>query len=62
MKQIERTKRHRGRASGRQEPLAIDWRDPDIVRAHRIARRGGRPGVERVWSGRRGLAAPVSGR
>ena len=31
MKQIHRAKRHRGPASGRQEPLAADPRDPDIV-------------------------------
>ena len=31
MKQIQRAKRHRGPASGRQEPLAADPRDPDIV-------------------------------
>jgi hypothetical protein len=39
MKQIHKAKRHRGSARGRQEPLAVDPRDPDIVRAHRIARR-----------------------
>ena len=38
MKQIHRAKRHRGSASGRQEPLAADPRDPDIVHAHRITR------------------------
>ena len=43
MQQIQKAKRHRGSASGRQEPLAIDPRDPDIVRAHRIARRNRRP-------------------
>lgn len=40
MKQIHKAKRHRGSADGRQEPLALDPRDPDIVHAHRIARRG----------------------
>ena len=39
MKQIQRAKRHRGSAGERQEPLAVDPRDPDIVHAHRIARR-----------------------
>ena len=34
MKQIQRAKRHRGSAAGRQGPLAIDPRDPDIVHAH----------------------------
>ena len=42
MQQIRKAKRHRGSDSGRQEPLAIDPRDPDIVRAHRIARRNRR--------------------
>ena len=57
MKQIQKTKRHRGSPGGRQEPLAADPRDPDIVHAHRIARRSSRPGaVERhephgVWGG-----------
>ena len=46
MKQIHRAKRHRGPASGRQEPLAADPRDPDIVHAHRITRRS-RPGAGR---------------
>ena len=32
-------KRRFGSASWRQEPLAADPRDPDIVRAHQIARR-----------------------
>ena len=47
MKQIHRAKRHRGPASGRQEPLTADPRDPDIVHAHRIARRSSRPGAGR---------------
>lgn len=62
MKQIQRAKRHRGSADGRQEPLAIDPRDPDIVHAHRIARRSGRSGAGRVRSGSRSPAAPISGR
>ena len=62
MKQIERAKRHRGSASGRQEPLAVDPRDPDIVHAHRIARRSSPPGAGRVRSGRPEPAAPVPGR
>jgi hypothetical protein len=44
MKQIQRAKRHRGSADGRQEPLAVDPRDPDIVHAHRIICRS-RPGA-----------------
>jgi hypothetical protein len=61
MKQIQRAKRHRGSAAGRQGPLAIDPRDPDIVHAHRVARRGGR-GPGRVRSGRHDPAAPIPGR
>jgi hypothetical protein len=50
MQQIQKAKRHRGSDSGRQEPLAIDPRDPDVVRAHRerarqdLAARASRPG------------------
>jgi hypothetical protein len=51
MKQIQRAKRHRGSAGGRQEPLAVDPRDPDIMHAHRITRRSSRPDASRVWSG-----------
>jgi hypothetical protein len=61
MKQIQKAKRHRGSASG-QEPLAVDPRDPDIVHAHRIARRSSRPGARRVRSGSRNPAAPLPGR
>ena len=62
MKQIRKAKRHRGSAGGRQEPLAADPRDLDIVHAHRIARRSSRPGASRVRSGSRNLAAPGPGR
>ena len=62
MKQLQRVKRHDRRAARRHEPLAIDARDPDIVYAHQIARRGSRLGVGRVRPGRRDPAAPVSGR
>ena len=58
MKQIQRAKRHRGSPGGRQEPLAVDPRDPDIAHAHRIARRG----AGRVRSGSHNPAAPVPGR
>ena len=51
MKQIQKAKRHRGSASGRQEPLAADPRDPDIVHAHRIARHSSRPGAGPARSG-----------
>jgi len=37
MKQIQRARRQRGSADGRQEQPAVDPRDPDIVHAHRIA-------------------------
>ena len=62
MKQIQKAKRPRGSASGRQEPQAVDPRDPDIVHAHRVARRSSRPGAGRVRSGSRDPAAPVPGR
>ena len=57
MKQMQKTKRHRGSADGRQEPLAVDLRDPDIVHAHRIALRSSRPGT---FS--RTASAPIRGR
>ena len=56
MKQIQKAKRHRGSAGGRQEPLAADPRDPDIVHAHRIARRCSRPGAS--WVGPAATARP----
>lgn len=59
MKQIQKTKRHRGPAGGRQEPLAADPRDPDIVHAHRIALRSSRPGTGRAGSGSRTACAPA---
>jgi len=62
MKQIQRAKRHRRSVDGRQEPLATDPRDPDIVHAHRIARRSGRPGAGRVRSGSHNPAVPIPGR
>ena len=62
MKQIQRAKRHRRSVDGWQEPLAIDPRDPDIVHAHRIARRRGRPGAGRVRSGSHNPAVPIPGR
>jgi hypothetical protein len=61
MKQIQRAKRPRRLPCGRQEPLALDPRDPDIVHAHRIARRSG-PGAARVRSGSHNPAVPVPGR
>ncbi|HEU5388401.1 MAG TPA: hypothetical protein VFV73_21100 [Streptosporangiaceae bacterium] len=61
MKQIQKAKRPRASAGGRPEPLAADPRDPDIVYAHRIARRGSRPGAGRVRPGHH-PAAPVPGR
>ena len=60
MKQIQKTKRHRGSAGGRQEPLAVDPRDPDIVDAHRVARRDSPPGAGRARSASRNRAAPAS--
>lgn len=62
MKQMQKIKRHRGSDGGRQEPLAVDPRDPDIVHAHRIALRSSRPGTDRVGSGSRTASAPIRGR
>lgn len=62
MKQIQRAKRHRRSAGGRQEPLALDPRDPDIVHAHRIASRSSHPGAGRVRPGSHNPAAPIPGR
>ena len=61
MKQIQKAKRHRGSEGGRQEPVAVDPRDPDIVRAHRIARRNSRSRDGRVRSGNQDPATPVPG-
>ncbi len=61
MKRIQKARRPRGSADGRGEPQAIELRDPDIVRAHRIARRRSRPGAGRVPSGRRHPTAPAPG-
>jgi hypothetical protein len=59
MQQTQKSKRHRGSAGGRQEPLPVDPRDPDIVHAHRIALRGRRPGPGRTGAGRSNPAAPT---
>lgn len=61
MKQIQRAKRHRRSDGGRHQPLALDPRDPDIVHAHRIARRSSRPGAGRAWVGSHNPAAPIPG-
>ena len=61
MKQIQRAKRHRGSVDGRQEPLDMDPRDPDIVHAHRIARRSGRSSAGRVRSDSHNPAARSPG-
>ena len=62
MKQIQKAKGPRGPADERQAPLAVDPRDPDIVHAHRIARRSRRPGADRAKSGSHNAAEPVPGR
>jgi hypothetical protein len=62
MEQMQKTKHHRGSAGGRQEPLTVDPRDPDIVHAHRIALRSSRPGTGRVGSGKGTPSAPIRGR
>ncbi|HEY1324581.1 MAG TPA: hypothetical protein VGF32_30260 [Streptosporangiaceae bacterium] len=59
MKQIQKPKRHRGPADGRQESLAADPRDPNIAHAHRTARRGSPPGAGRARSASRNRAAPT---
>ena len=62
MKQIQKAKRHCGPDGGRQEPLAVDPRDPDIVHAHQIGPRSSRPGASRVRSGSHNPATPIPGR
>jgi hypothetical protein len=62
MKQMQKTRRHRGSADGRHEPLTVDLRDPDIVHAHRIALRSSRPGTGHVGSGSCTPSAPSRGR
>ena len=62
MKQVQRAKRPRRSADGWQESLATDPRDPDIVHAHRIARRSSRSGAGRVRSGSHNPTAPAPGR
>ena len=62
MKQTQKTRRHRGSAGGRPEPLPADPRDPrdpDIVHAHGIALRSSRPGTGRTGSGRITPSAPI---
>jgi len=39
MRQIHKTRRRHGPGRGQPGPLPADARDPDIVRAHRVARR-----------------------
>ena len=39
MKQIHKTRRRHGPGRGQPGPLPADARDPDIVHAHRVARR-----------------------
>jgi len=62
MKQIQKAKRPRRSASGRQDPLAVDPRDPDIVRAHRIARRSSGTRAGHMRSGSYHPVAPTPGR
>ena len=61
MKQSQKARHHRGSASGWEEPLAAGARDPDIMRAHRIARRS-RRGAPRARSGEPGPSTPAPGR
>jgi hypothetical protein len=62
MKQTQKTKRRRESAGGRQEPLPVDPRDPDIVHAHRIALRSSRAGAGHAGSGKGTPSAPIRGR
>lgn len=62
MKQIQRAKRHRRSDGGQQQPSALDPPDPDIVHAHRIARRSNRPGAGRARAGSHNPATPIPGR
>ncbi len=62
MKQTQKTKRHRGSAGGRPEPLPVGPRDPDIVPAHWGALRSSRPGTGRAGSSRSTPSAPIRGR
>ena len=60
MRRIQVSKRHRP-GSGRldqlsQEPLPLDPRDPDIVRAKELARRATRARAQSARAGSRGLA------
>jgi len=61
MKQIQKAKGRRGSADERQAPLAVDPRDPDIVHAHRIARRSRHPGAAWQPRPRRGGAGAAAG-
>ncbi len=53
MRQIRISKRRARRAEWRQEPLQADPRDPDIVKAHQLARRSASPDTSRRQPGRR---------
>ncbi len=48
MRQIRRARRRPGPASEQQSPLPDDPRDPDIVHAHRVARRTSRSRARRA--------------
>jgi hypothetical protein len=62
MKLIQKARRHRGSAVGRQEPPAVDPRDQDIILAHRIACPGSRSGAGRAGFGSHSPTAPIHGR
>ena len=62
MKQMQKAKRHHRSSRGRPELLAAEARDPDIVHAHRIARRSRRPGADRARADGPTPAAPAPGR
>jgi hypothetical protein len=64
VKQIHLGKRRPRRADRRQEPLPLDPRHPDTVKAHQLARRSGSHDTGRRHSGRTPLdlgRSPVEG-
>jgi hypothetical protein len=52
MRQIRISKRRTRPVGWRQEPLRLDARDPDIVKAHQLARGSGLQSTSRRHSGR----------
>ena len=61
MRQIRIAKRYPKLTRGRQPPLPVDPRDPDIVHAHRAARRTGATHAGRNQPGERARATAGPG-